>query len=77
MCDAPIETTSWSPAEKWNASKKLMKRVGRGGIVTSKRAEIIKIGWTTQRLMWELEAYIIRYIFYFLMIPAFLIFISS
>ena len=34
MCDAPIGTTSWSPAVKWNGSKKLMYRGGRGGNVT-------------------------------------------
>ena len=28
MCDTPIETTSWSPAKKWNGSKKLMCRGG-------------------------------------------------
>ena len=34
MCDTPIGTTSWSPAKKWNGSKKLTYSGGRGGIVT-------------------------------------------
>ena len=34
MCDAPIGTASWSPAQKWNGSKKLMYAGCRGGIVT-------------------------------------------
>ena len=34
MCDAPIGTTSGSPAKKWNGSKKLTYFGGRGSIVT-------------------------------------------
>ena len=34
MYDAPIGTTSWSPAKKWNGLKKLTYSGGRGGIVT-------------------------------------------
>ena len=33
MCDAPIGTTSWSPAKKWNGLKLTYSR-GRGGIIT-------------------------------------------
>ena len=33
MCDAPIGTTSWSPAKRWNGSKKLTYSGSRGGIV--------------------------------------------
>ena len=32
MCDTRIGTTRWSPAKKWNGSKKLMYRGGRRGI---------------------------------------------
>ena len=35
MCDAPIGTTSWSPAKKRNGSKKLMYSGGRRDIVTT------------------------------------------
>ena len=33
MCGAPIGTTSWTPAKKWNGSKKLMCR-GAGGVLS-------------------------------------------
>ena len=38
MCDAPIGTTSWSPAKKWNGSKKLTYLGGRGVIVTKRQS---------------------------------------
>ena len=34
MCDTPVRTTSWSPAVKWNGSKKLTYGGGAEGVTS-------------------------------------------
>ena len=50
MCDAPIGTTSWSPAVKWNGLKKLMYRGAEG--VSSQLYILLH---NTNRSVWHLN----------------------
>ena len=75
MCDAPIGTTSWSPAVKWNGLKKLTYSGGRGGIVTiwtSEDSPVIKYSYCINRL----THFCIK-IFFFIIPGVFLISVNS